>query len=135
MSPKHPSPPPTVAVFMSGVVAHVAADATLAEVARKLAATEAGLLVVGAPDQLDGVISERDIVKAMATSQDVRGLRAGDLAHRDLVTCPPETSVGDAAALMLQHGLRHVLVQERGHVVGVLSARDLLVSLKQGRSA
>lgn len=124
-------PVSTVGVFMSGVVAYVAPEATLADVARKMAAVEAGLLVVGAPDRLEGVVSERDLVKAMATHEDVRSMTAASVAHRDLVTCPPDTPVVDAAALMLEHGLRHVIVQESGHVVGVLSARDLLVALKQ----
>ena len=51
-----------------------------------------------------------------------------DLMHRGLVTCPPETRLGDAASLLVRHRIHAVVVADsEGRPIGVLSDTDLLV--------
>ena len=118
----------TVQGHLAGVVACVAADATLREVAHKLMAIEAGALVVGSTDHVEGVISERDIVQAVGLGRDLDALRAGDVARTQQVWCSPSTSLNEVAAMMTAQGVRHLLVGEVGHLVGIVSARDVLAA-------
>lgn len=115
-----------VQYHLSGVVATVSADASLREVARKLMAIEAGALVVGDAHQVDGMITERDVVRAVGLGRDLDAVRAGDVARTDLAWCSPSTSMADVAATMAAQGVRHLLVGERGRLVGIVSARDVL---------
>lgn len=118
----------TVQGHLAGVVACVAANATMREVAHKLMAIEAGALVVGSTDHVDGVISECDVVQAVGLGRDLDALKAGDVARTDLVWCSPATSLSEVAAMMTAQGVRHVLVGEGGHLVGIVSARDVLAA-------
>lgn len=83
--------------------------------------------VVGARGELVGVISERDIVRVFARDG-ARFVerRVRDLMVREVVTCTPETSLGDAEKLMDKHRIRHLPVVEGGKIVGMLSMRDVM---------
>lgn len=114
--------------YLAGVVACVSADASLREVARKLMAVEAGALVVGSSEQVDGVISERDVVRALGLGRDLDEVHAGDVARTDLVYCDPSTTMTELSALMTAQGVRHVLVGNPSRLVGIVSARDVLLA-------
>lgn len=53
----------------------------------------------------------------------------GDCMSENPVTIPADLSLGDAAARMYEHGIRHLPVIDRGHVVGIVSERDLALVL------
>lgn len=116
----------TVQRYLSGVVACVSPDATLAEVARKLMAIEAGALIVGTVDDIAGMISERDVVRMLGLRHDVAEVRAGDVARTDLVWCAPSATPVEVGRVMAAQGVRHVLVGERGRLAGIISARDII---------
>ena len=52
--------------------------------------------------------------------------RAIDIAHTRLVWCDAESTVAEVAEEMMEHYVRHVLVEDEGLVIGIVSARDLL---------
>lgn len=107
-------------------VARVAADASLQQIADALVKGEMGAVVVGDDDRPAGIVSERDLVHAMAAGQDPTTTTAGDIAHTDLVWCDVESSVADVAGRMMDRYIRHVLVEKDGTLAGIVSARDLL---------
>lgn len=115
-----------VSVLTGDPVACVDPDATLLEVARQLTDRDVGALVVGSPDSVLGVVSERDVVRALASGRDPATTRAADVAHTDLVWCDADSTVAEVAAEMMERYVRHVLVEDEGRLVGVVSARDLL---------
>jgi CBS domain-containing protein len=100
--------------------------ATLHEVADAMAAAGVGALVVGDLDQPSGIVTERDLAGALAARLDPATTRAGDIAHTSLVWCDAEATVAEVATEMMTAYVRHVLVEEDGRLVGVVSARDLL---------
>ena len=51
---------------------------------------------------------------------------AVELGTRRVVTCTPDTTIQAAAQLMMEHYVRHLLVEDRNGLVGMVSARDLL---------
>jgi CBS domain-containing protein len=115
-----------VSVFTADVIAFVGTDATLWEIAAALTEAEVGLVVVGSHDSVTGVVSERDVVRALAARRDPSTTTAADIAHTKIVWCDVEAPVAEVAEEMMEHYVRHVLVEEDGTLVGMVSARDLL---------
>jgi CBS domain-containing protein len=78
--------------------------------------------------QLVGVLSERDIVRAFATSGGkVLTLRVRDLMTRDVATCKPDDEVRAAKELMSRRHVRHLpVVADDGAVIAMLSMRDVI---------
>ena len=132
--PGPPGPLSPVEVLMTRAVARIDIGARLPEVARKLAAIEAGALAVGTTDAIVGMISERDITRAYGRDEGASELRAGDVASADLIWCAPDCSAVDAARIMADRGIRHLLVgeAETGSLAGIVSARDLIEALVSG---
>lgn len=122
----------TVALFTSDEVVSIAAHSTVAEAAVAMAAAELGLLVVGSADNVEGVISERDVVRAIASRRDLDATPIREVETTKLIWCDSTASVSDVAELMLENYVRHVLVEEDGELVGVVSARDLLGAYATG---
>ena len=120
--------PAPVQRYLAGVVASVSPDATLREVCRKLMAVEVGALVVGSTDAVEGVISERDVVRAIGLGADLDTVRAAEVARAALLYCDPSTTMGAVSALMADRQVRHVLVGSPKRLVGIVSARDVLVA-------
>lgn len=114
--------------YLTGVVACVSRDATLRDVARKLMAIEAGALVVGTTDEVAGVITERDVVRAIGLGRDIDELHAGDVARTDVVYCDATITMAELGSLMTRQGVRHVLVGNQSRLDGIVSARDVLAS-------
>jgi signal-transduction protein with cAMP-binding, CBS, and nucleotidyltransferase domain len=105
----------------------IAADANLLEVARALVDADVGIVVLGGDDQpVRGVVSERDVVRALAAGRNMATTLGRQVATTELAWCDTTATVGEVAAEMMEHYVRHVLVEEDGRLVGVVSARDLL---------
>lgn len=109
-------------------VARISPDATLLDVAQKLGAIGAGVLVVGTNRHASSVISEVDITRAIGAGRDPAQLRAGDIAGvDDIVWCSPDDTLREATRKMAEAGVRHLVVRgPDDEPVGIVSARDLL---------
>jgi CBS domain-containing protein len=105
----------------------IAAEANLLEVARALVEADVGIVILGDDDQpVRGVVSERDVVRALAAGRDMGTTLGRDVANTDLAWCDNMATVAQVAEEMMERYVRHVLVEEDGRLVGVVSARDLL---------
>jgi CBS domain-containing protein len=108
----------------------ISQDAGLSEVARALAAADVGLLVIrtadGGDDKPAGVVSERDVIRALAEGRDLEETTALDIAHTELAWSDATATAAEVAEEMMERYIRHVLVEEDGRLVGIVSARDLL---------
>jgi CBS domain-containing protein len=76
--------------------------------------------------RLAGIITERDIVRAVADRRDLADGTAGDYMTLEPATVSLETPLGEVARTMLAYGVRHLPVVVGGEVIGMVSARDLL---------
>lgn len=115
-----------VRLFVSDRLILVGRDATMRQMAQRMVAEDVGALVVTEGDHVHGIVSERDVISAIAAGNDLDSATAGDLDSRRLVTCAPDTTVQAAGVLMMENYVRHLLVSDQNGPVGMVSARDLL---------
>jgi predicted transcriptional regulator len=104
----------------------VDASETLRGAAKHLADDEIGVLIVWGSRGAIGVISERDVARAIADGMDVDEVPVEDYMTEAPVTVRMDDSVGAAVAKMNEFALRHVVVVDDSSVCGVVSMRDIL---------
>lgn len=109
-------------------VVSVVPSTSLAEVAEIIAARRIGAVVVLDADQeLVGIVSERDVVKAMAArGNDALGMTAAEVMTRKVAVAGPATTVDEALEIMDAGYFRHLPVMQDGRLVGIVSIRDLV---------
>ena len=96
----------------------------IGEVARLMTDVDCGSLIVHGPDDRVSIITERDIVRALAGG--ATEAWAADVMSRDVVSVAGETSIAEAAATMVEAGIRHLVVERADGQLGVTSIRDLV---------
>lgn len=112
---------------MTPAVLAVGPTHTLRQAAKQMAARKVGAAVVMDPDgNGPGILTERDVLEALAQDQDPDVEVAGDHLTPDAVTATPDWDLQRAAQVMVDGGFRHLVVCEGDEVVGVLSVRDLV---------
>lgn len=101
----------------------VAPEDTLGEVAEKMRAQNVGAVVVQDYGKLIGILTERDMLRAMAARVHTSEARVRQWMTEDPITASPDMSAADAAEVMLSHGFRHLPVVEGSSVLGIVSLR------------
>jgi CBS domain-containing protein len=105
----------------------------LSEVAKLMEADDVGAIPVVEGDRLVGIVTDRDIVvRAIAKEKDPRGMPAGEVSSRELVTVDPDDDLSDALKLMAQYQVRRLaVIEEDDRLVGVVSQADVAVHAKE----
>jgi CBS domain-containing protein len=120
------NPDDPVRLLASVPMVSIEPTVSLADLAAKLEVERVGAVAVMSGGQLDGVISERDIVRALAEHGDPDDIWAADVMADTPVRVDAEDPIAVAAARMLDEGVRHLPVVSDGDVLGVVSIRDVL---------
>jgi CBS domain-containing protein len=115
-----------VSQLIGDEVVRVASDSSIRVVAQTLTTDGVGAVLLGDDQRPSALVSERDIIRSVAAGDDPATTPASSVASRELVWCDVESTVEEVAAEMLSRYIRHVLVEEDGELVGIVSARDLL---------
>jgi CBS domain-containing protein len=110
---------------MSQDLLTVGAGDRLGEAAKRMVARGVGAVLVMEGERLEGILTERDLMRAVATGY------SNDAQVRDWMTRQPETveasdATDHAASLMIHGGFRHLPVVDQGRVAGIISIRDLM---------
>jgi CBS domain-containing protein len=116
--------PHTVGEVMADVKVRVEPADDLRSLAVALNAARTGLGIVEMEG--GGVITERDVLRAIADGTDLDSARVGDWMTPDPVAVERATPLDHACDLMIERGVRHLLVREGDHLVGVLNMRDVV---------
>jgi CBS domain-containing protein len=112
---------------MSTVVLTIGPDHTLRQAARLMGRRRVGAAVVFDPDTSGiGILTERDILMALAEGHDPDTERAGEHLTSDLVFAGPEWTLAEAAEAMTRGGFRHLVVIRDDEVAGIISVRDIV---------
>src|SRR5687767_8609727 len=95
---------------MASVTIEVGLTDTLTAVAELMAENDVGALPILAGGRLQGIVTERDLVRAMADSADTDAERVSDRMTIEVESVPPDTPIEIATGRMLQGGIRHLPV-------------------------
>ena len=113
-----------------GQLLSVDPEATVAEVARRMRTDDADSVAVMSGDRLVGIITERDLVRAIADGLDPHQAKADVVMTADPATVDPDEDVAMVAVKMMRLGVRHLpVVNKAGKAVGLVSARNLVAVL------
>jgi CBS domain-containing protein len=99
-------------------------DDTIRQAAGKMRTQQTGSLVVLDGQDLVGIVTERDVLNAVATDVPL-DTPVSEVMSKDLITAEPGTSLREAARIMTERWIRHLPVLEGGRLVGIVSQRDL----------
>jgi len=118
--------PVTVGALMSEAAFTVDPRLSLTAAAAEMRAHRIGSLIVLGDGEITGIITERDLIRALADGRDPGLTHVSEYMTQSPRTVEARRDAAYAAALMVRHRLRHLPVVEAGELVGFLSARDLL---------
>ncbi len=112
---------------MSSVVLAVGPGHTLRQAASKMTEKGTGAaLVFDEESPAPRIITERDILNALGDGKDPDSTSVADHMSDSVISAPPDWSLERAAEEMVKLGIRHLVVVDRGELVGVLSMRDIV---------
>jgi CBS domain-containing protein len=118
--------------LVGGSATVIGPEATLGDAAEALVEDDVGSLGVVADRELVGIITERDLVRAVAAGADVEEELVSDWMADAPDTFSPDVDVTEAGAWLLEVGYRHMPVMEDGELLGILSIRDVLWAVLGG---
>ena len=106
----------------------VAPAASVAEISQQLSARRIGSVLVLDPDgSVAGIVSERDLVRALARhGAEAMDLEARQVMTRDVVTCDLDDSIDGVMQVMTEGRFRHVPVVRHGELLGLVSIGDVV---------
>jgi CBS domain-containing protein len=116
-------------LVMGKRVETISASATLHDLVNALNVHHVGALVVS-PDgkKIEGIVSERDVVRAMpGRLNELADIRVRELMTADVITCTPDSSVASLMTVMTERRIRHVpVVDESGNLLSIISIGDVV---------
>lgn len=113
----------------SQAVVTVHPDATVRELVALLHEHNVGALVVSEDgERVDGIVSERDVVRRLHADEAVLGAAVRDIMTAEVRTCAGEDAVTDLMQTMTAHRVRHVPVVADGRLRGIISIGDVVKS-------
>lgn len=111
-----------------GLVFTVSPGTTVAQAAQHLSTRRIGsVLVMDGTNTIAGIVSERDLVRAMARhGGDALDLEVRQVMTREVVTCHPDDPIERVMGLMTAGRFRHLPVEDRGELIGLISIGDVV---------
>ena len=107
----------------------ISSSATVHDLVSALNVHHIGALVVS-PDgkRIEGIVSERDVVRALPRKLDeITGMHVRDLMTADVITCSTNSTVAELMTIMTERRIRHVpVVDESGNLLSIVSIGDVV---------
>lgn len=106
----------------------ITADASVQELVDALTTLRVGALVVSSDGKtIDGIVSERDVVRAPGKLEHRSKLHVRDLMTVEVLTCTGDARVSDIMQMMAVEKIRHVpVIDENGHLISIVSIGDIV---------
>ena len=107
----------------------ISASASIHDLVNTLNSHHIGALVVSSDGKrIDGIVSERDVVRAMPGKLDqLIGMHVRDIMTVEVHTCTPDTTVAELMKMMTEHRIRHVpVVDAEGALISIVSIGDVV---------
>jgi CBS domain-containing protein len=103
-----------------------APEETLGEVAEKMSARGVGAVLVMDSGRLLGILTERDLLNAVASRVDATEARVREWMTEGPITASREMPIGQAASIMVTRGVRHLPIVDGEHTIGIVSLPDVV---------
>ena len=112
---------------MSSYVEFIETDAPVCEAAEMMGELDVGALPVGAPDRLEGVVTDRDLLyRVVARGLDASAVRVRDVMSRPVIACHEDDTVRAVLDMMASHHIRRIPVLDAADkVTGWVTLADL----------
>ncbi|GAB2987837.1 CBS domain-containing protein [Nocardioides montaniterrae] len=110
----------------SGSVVTISPDASVRELVAVLAEHNIGAVIVSASGAMDGIVSERDVVRRLASDGTVVNNTVGAIMTAVVSTCSPDDALDDVLHVMTDKRFRHIPVVDGEDLVGIVSIGDLV---------
>jgi len=123
----------TVRELVNGNVVWVAPDANLRQAALLMMSAEVGSVAIEVDGALEGILTERDILRAVAEDADLDQDRVSTWMTEYPDSFTPDMNVEEAAEWMLATGFRHLPVVDGNEVMGVISIKDVLWAITDSK--
>lgn len=112
--------------IMTKDIETIVPSAALIEAARKMKSLNVGVLPVSENGAIVGMLTDRDLViRGLAEGSDAGSMQVADIMSRDVVHCPSDASVEEAALLMEERQVRRLVVLDNGFPIGIVTLGDL----------
>jgi CBS domain-containing protein len=118
----------TLRDVMDTAVITTTPQAPVAQAAAAMVAASVGSAIVMQGSFLAGIITERDVLRAAASGQDLRNSQVAEWMTPDPQSVSPDASPEEAAQIMLLNGFRHLPVVAGRDLCGVVTLRDLFAA-------
>jgi len=119
-------------LVIEGFVVTVSPMTSVREAARIMYENGVGsVLVVGEDGRLQGIFTERDLVRVIATNKDLNK-PVKEFMTKNVETLKPNDSMWKALEIMINLGIRHIpILDDNGRPIGVVGMRDLINRLRE----
>jgi CBS domain-containing protein len=118
----------TVGEVMHTRIVSTSPDRPVTEAAAAMVREKVGSALVMQGPFLAGILTERDVLRAAASGSYLTAVPVSEWMTADPQSAGPDTTVEDAAQIMLLHGFRHLPILEGRNVRGMVSLRDLFAA-------
>lgn len=110
-----------------GTVVTISPDATVTDLVRVLGEHNIGAVVVSSDgSSVEGIVSERDVVRELARSQGALTFAVSTIMTREVSSCTPGATIDELMLLMTEQRIRHVPVVVEGQLTGIVSIGDVV---------
>jgi len=117
----------TVSDSMTKKPVIVTSDTLLIDCAKLMAKKHVGGLLVSDEGELQGVLTEQDIVRnGVAKDKDFKSVKVKDIMKKDIITIKPDLDIYDALVVMRDNNIRHLPVVNNGDMIGLITIKDVL---------
>jgi CBS domain-containing protein len=117
---------------MTRKIEKIGAKSTIQDAARAMSMRKIGSIFIEDGEELVGILTETDILrKAVALGMDLRGDLVDKIMSKPIISVELSINASQVADLMGDAGIRHMAVRDGGKIIGIVSARDLLVHFRR----
>jgi len=102
-------------------------DVTIKEASKVMSQYKIGSLIILKDSEIMGIITDTDIVRALAKDMDADTTIMEEIMSKKVVTIEPEKTIEDAVDLMIKHKIKRLPVVEEGKIKGIITATDIIV--------
>lgn len=117
-----------LAEIMTPSVATAAPDTPVADAAKNMVKGRFGSVLITRSELLIGILTERDVLRAAASGNDLTQSPVSAWMSKDPETVTPDLDSDEAADIMLSQGFRHLPVVDGNTILGIVSLRDVLAT-------